>query len=71
MPVNPSVESGPLVVAVGGVGQEPGDQGLLLLVHGVAPLLLALGVDRRALTDGVVAQPLADVAGVPAMENID
>ena len=52
-------------MAVGGVGQELGDQGLLLLVHGVAPLLLALGVDRRALADGVVAQPLADVAGVP------
>ena len=69
VPVYPAVQSGPLVVPVGRVGQEPGDQGLLLLVHGVAPLLLALGVDRRALADGVVAQPLADVAGVPVMEN--
>ena len=47
-----------------GVWKEPWYQSLSLLIHWIAPFLLALGVDSRTLANGIVANLVASVARI-------
>ena len=62
--LQPAVESGPLVVPGRGVGQAPRDDGVALLVLGVALLALAGGAVAHA-AEGAVTGLATDVVIVP------
>ena len=47
-----------------GVWKEPWYQSLSLLIHWIAPFLLALGVDSRTLANGIVANLVTNVARI-------